>query len=141
VTLDVLQGRIDVVGFEGAAHATFFLSGTEHEMLHDELAATGEKIRERSGPSGPSKTYSFSTLTQGNSRRCRSTSSRWRVSCFSLISSSLRAASHSVGDTTFGRSLLLVLMTRFLLCFEFQEFLWAGDSNESSNDERGEPAR
>jgi hypothetical protein len=47
VTLDVLQGRIDVVGFEGAAHATFFPSGTEHEMLHDELAATGEKIRER----------------------------------------------------------------------------------------------
>jgi hypothetical protein len=60
-------------------------------MLNDQLAPSFKKIRERFLAVCASKTYSFSTLTQGNSRRCRSTSSRWRVSCFSLMSSSLRS--------------------------------------------------
>src|SRR5580692_11680683 len=55
-------------------------------------------------PPGESKTYFFSTLTQGSWRRSAAIASRSRVSCFSLASSFLRAASHSSRDTTFGLS-------------------------------------
>src|ERR1700676_288030 len=59
-------------------------------------------------PPGPSNTYLFSTRSQGNSRRCRLISSRSRVNSFSLLNSSLRAATHCAGDVTFGFSNLLV---------------------------------
>jgi hypothetical protein len=36
-----------VVGFEGTARATLFPSGTEHEMLNDQLAPSFKKIRQR----------------------------------------------------------------------------------------------
>src|SRR5271168_821708 len=59
-------------------------------------------------PPGESKTYFFSTLTQGSWRRSAAIASRSRVSRFSLTSSFLRAASHSSRDTIFGFSILLV---------------------------------
>ena len=46
-------------------------------------------------PVGASKTYSFSTLTQGNSRRCRFSSPARLVCSFSLARNSLPAESHS----------------------------------------------
>ena len=54
------------------------------------------------GPSGPSKRYSFSTAIRGIRRRSAASASRARVSSFSLTSSSSRAASHSCGDTIGG---------------------------------------
>src|SRR5260370_20746092 len=62
-------------------------------------------------PFGPSKTYFFSTFSQGSSRRCRLSSSRTRENSFSFFNSSLRAASHAAGGTTFGCSIALVAMT------------------------------
>src|SRR6266851_7889107 len=59
-------------------------------------------------PPGESKTYFFSTLTQGSWRRSAARASRSRVSCFSLASSFLRAASHSSRDTIFGLSIVFV---------------------------------
>ena len=46
-------------------------------------------------PASVSKLYSFSTGTQGSSRRFRASSSLRRVSSFSSASSSSRAACHS----------------------------------------------
>src|SRR5713101_6844493 len=51
-------------------------------------------------PFGPSKTYCFSTLSQGSSRRCRLNSSRCLLNSFSFWSSSFRLAIHSFGETT-----------------------------------------
>src|SRR6266536_6614809 len=51
-------------------------------------------------PVGPSKTYSFSILTQGSVRRCRFNSSRSFENFFSFAKSFLRAISHSFGETT-----------------------------------------
>src|SRR2546427_6276106 len=51
-------------------------------------------------PVGPSKTYSFWILTQGNLRRCRFNSSRSFENFFSLTRSFLRATSHSFCETT-----------------------------------------
>src|SRR5260370_41409145 len=61
-------------------------------------------------PFGPSKTYFFSTFSQGSSRRCRLSSSRSRENSFSFFKSSFRAASHSAAATTFGCSIALVAM-------------------------------
>src|SRR5262245_5946836 len=49
---------------------------------------------------GPSKTYSFSTLTHGRARRSLAKRSRSLVSSFSLARSAVRAVSHSSRDTT-----------------------------------------
>src|SRR5438105_9895195 len=51
-------------------------------------------------PVGPSKTYSFSILTQGSLRRCRFSSSRSFENFFSFTRSFLRATTHSFGETT-----------------------------------------
>src|SRR5258705_14023136 len=51
-------------------------------------------------PAGPSKTYSFSILTQGSLRRRRFNSSCSFESFFSFTRSCLRATSHSFCDTT-----------------------------------------
>src|SRR6516225_2949621 len=51
-------------------------------------------------PSGPSKTYSLSILTQGKARRSAFNRSRIRVNSFSFARSSLRATSHSSRVTT-----------------------------------------
>src|SRR5882757_10509237 len=66
-------------------------------------------------PPGASKTYSLSTFTHGNCRRSALTASRCRVRFFSLASSSLRAAIHSSRDTTFGLSIVLLLVTPLLM--------------------------
>src|SRR5918996_2383577 len=57
------------------------------------------------GPSGPSKRYSFSTASHGIRRRLAASASRARVSLFSSTSSAWRAASHSCGVTTGGVSI------------------------------------
>src|SRR6516162_1257170 len=54
------------------------------------------------GPSGPSKRYSFCTAIHGIRRRLAASASRARVSFFSSTSNSWRAASHSCGDTIGG---------------------------------------
>src|SRR5262245_35915397 len=46
-----------------------------------------------------SKTYGFSTLTQGRARRSALSASRARVNSFSLASRFLRAVSHSFSET------------------------------------------
>src|SRR6185295_10388470 len=51
-------------------------------------------------PVGPSKTYSFSILTQGSLRRLRFSSSRSFENFFSFTRSFLRATSHSFCETT-----------------------------------------
>src|SRR5690349_12349394 len=51
-------------------------------------------------PAGPSNTYSFSIFTQGSLRRSRFKASRSFENFFSFPRSFLRAASHSVCETT-----------------------------------------
>src|SRR5580692_4651907 len=85
-------------------------------------------------PSGPSKTYLVSTFTQGSARRSRLISSRWRVSCFSLINNSLRAASHSARGTAFGRSIRFVFMTD-CLPLGMLRFCSRGDPGDTSDQE------
>src|SRR5437870_6576018 len=64
-------------------------------------------------PFGPSKTYSFSTLTQGSARRSAASRSRSRVSSFSFASSALRAVSQSSRETiSFGRMFILLSRSR-----------------------------
>src|SRR5205814_2879333 len=63
---------------------------------------------------GPSNKYSLSTLTHGNSRRCRLTSSRNRVNSFSRVSRSLRATSHSPSDTTRGLLISFASVSDFI---------------------------
>src|SRR5437867_12065690 len=65
-----------------------------------------ERPRKRSAsealPSSVSNRYSLSIRTHGSSCRRRASSSLRRVSFFSSLSSSSRAASHSARDTTLG---------------------------------------
>src|SRR5262245_58249571 len=79
-------------------------------------------------PDGPSKTYSFSTLTQGSLRRCRFSSSRTFENFFSFNRSLLRAASHSCCDTTFRfsipRTVLILGITVFFALFGILFKLW-----------------
>src|ERR1700733_9627480 len=56
-------------------------------------------------PSGPAKTYFLPISTIGSARRAASSTSFARLASFSRASSSLRAASHSSGDTTRGVSI------------------------------------
>src|SRR2546430_4636182 len=71
-------------------------------------------------PVGPSKRYSFSTLTQGSLRRCRFNSSRNFENFFSLTRSFLRAASHSFCGTTLRFSIpRTVLIFGILFSFLF----------------------
>src|SRR5215472_1400599 len=60
------------------------------------------RSRRLTGPSGPSKRYSFPTAIHGIRRRLAASASRARVSFFSSTSSCSRAASHSCGDTIGG---------------------------------------
>src|SRR5260370_29176338 len=53
-----------------------------------------------SPPFGPSKTYCFSTFSQGRARRCRASSSRSRVNFFSFARNFLRASIQPLCDTT-----------------------------------------
>src|SRR5205814_274886 len=55
------------------------------------------------GPSGPSKTYSLSTLTMGSLRRSALSASWERVNSFSRASSRRRASSHCSREATSGR--------------------------------------
>src|SRR5713226_4859832 len=71
-------------------------------------------------PIGPSKAYSFSTLTQGSFRRCLFNSSRSFENFFSFTSSFLRAESQSFCATTLRSSvpltvLILGIMVLFVL--------------------------
>src|SRR6266481_889135 len=61
-------------------------------------------------PSGPSKTYSFSTLTKGSFRRCLFNSSRSFENFFSFTSSFLRAESQSFCATTLRSSVPLTVL-------------------------------
>jgi hypothetical protein len=45
--VDVRRGAVDVIGDERATHAAFLLTRGEHEVVHDQLAATVEEIGER----------------------------------------------------------------------------------------------
>src|SRR5262245_1000300 len=63
-------------------------------------------------PVGASKTYCFSTLTQGSARRSALTRSRIRVSAFSFFRCALRAASHSSRETTLCDCMLDLLLDR-----------------------------
>src|SRR5258708_32114198 len=52
-----------------------------------------------SPPFGPSKTYCFSTFSQGRARRCRASWSRSRVNFFSFARNFLRASIQALCDT------------------------------------------
>src|SRR5262249_42721234 len=60
-------------------------------------------------PSGPSKAYSLSIFTIGRRRRSAANASRARVASFSFARIRSRAASHSSGDTTWGRFMVFIL--------------------------------
>src|SRR4051794_25642516 len=92
-------GAVKVIGQIGAALATFFPARPEHEMIDNQLTATLEQIGPLCFPSGPSKTYCFSTFTIGSLRRAALSASRWRVNSFSRVSKSFRAISHSASGT------------------------------------------
>src|SRR5438128_12200775 len=69
-------------------------------------------------PVGPSKTYSFSILTQGSLRRWRFNLSRSFVNVFSSFKSFLRATSHSFCDTTLRFSIPWTVLI-FGITFDF----------------------
>src|SRR6266511_1147528 len=73
-------------------------------------------------PSSVSKRYSFSSCTQGSSRRCRAISSPSRVCSFSRASSASRAASHSSRVP--------------VLWFIRSPFAWLDRDDDSKGDER-----
>src|SRR5467141_1131845 len=97
-------------------------------------------------PPGPSKTYFFSTFSQGSSRRSRLNWSRSRVNSFSFIKSSLRAASHSACDTILGRSTLLFIAAFASMVLSFGyifrvSYFRAGLDAKFFPHERGQSAR
>src|SRR5262245_56482211 len=82
-------------------------------------------------PVGPSKTYSFSILTQGSWRRRRFNSSRTFENFFSFANSFLRAPSHSLGETT-----LRFSIPRTVLIFGIQSsFVYRGYFSKFGNAE------
>src|SRR2546421_3086968 len=87
-------------------------------------------------PLGPSKTYSFSTLTQGSLRRCRFNSSRSFENFFSFTRSFLRAASHSFCGTTLRFSIPRAVLILGII-FSFGFFVSYILAAEPSHDQRG----
>src|SRR6185369_3854450 len=74
---------------------------------------------------GPSKTYSFSILTQGKLRRWRFNASRSFENFFSFTRSFLRATSHSFCDTTLRFSIPpTVLIFGMKFPFLLNRFRW-----------------
>src|SRR6202163_4465861 len=71
-------------------------------------------------PLGPSKAYSFSTLTQGRLRRSRFNWSRKRLNFFSLASKLLRAVSHLSRDTTLCSSVPFLVFSLAIVVFELR---------------------
>ncbi len=63
--------------------------------LHDQLTAPVEQVPQGNTAVRVSNAYSLSTGTQGSWRRCAASSSRSRLSSFSLASSASLAARHS----------------------------------------------
>src|SRR5207248_11170722 len=84
-------------------------------------------------PSGPSKTYSFSTFTIGSLRRAALSASRCRENSFSRFNKSFRATSHSAADTTsVGFSASFIFRSfRLLGCFS-KKFLEGQHSHASA---------
>src|SRR4029453_7491717 len=66
-----------------------------HEVVDEQLGSSVEQFASDLSPSSVSKRYSFSTRTQGSSRRCSASSSPSLVCSFSRTNSPSRAASHS----------------------------------------------
>jgi hypothetical protein len=63
----VTCAAVEMIRKQRATRATLFPLRTEHEVIDDQLAEPLEEVAER--PFAPRKTYGFSTLTQGSSRR------------------------------------------------------------------------
>src|ERR1700677_2111428 len=66
-------------------------------------------------PAVESNSYRFSTFSQGRARRCLLISSRRWVNSFSLRRNSVRPASHSACETTFGRTTSSVALAMVIL--------------------------
>src|SRR5437773_12355430 len=75
-------------------------------------------------PVGPSKTYSFSILTQGSLRRCRFKWSRSFENFFSFARSFLRAASQSFCETTLRFSVPRTVLIFGITLDFFFPFYW-----------------
>ena len=103
---------VEVIGEIRTARAALRPSGTEHEVVDDELAAAVEQIGELLFAARPFEhILSSQLLPRGSSRRCRLSSSRRRVNSFSFARNCFRASIHSPCDTVFGSLRLLLLLS------------------------------
>jgi hypothetical protein len=87
--------------------------GRQHEMLDDQLAASGEEAGERLFAVRRVEHVGLFDAVQGKACRSAVNRSRRRVNCFSLTSNALRAASHSSCETTLCGSTASLLATGF----------------------------
>src|SRR5437773_6650496 len=87
-------------------------------------------------PVGPSKTYSFSILTQGSLRRCRFKWSRSFENFFSFSRSFLRATSHSFCETTLRFSIPRTVLILGII-FSFGFFCFVHSCRRATHDQRG----
>jgi hypothetical protein len=89
-----------MVNLERQAHALRPGPGASMKCLMNSWLRSSNRSASVTLPSGASKTYSFSILTYSSARRSAANRTRNRVSSFSLMSSSFRAAFRSSRDTT-----------------------------------------
>ena len=89
-----------MVDLQGAPDTLADLARSIMKCLTKSWLRPSKRSASFTGPCGASKTYCFSTLTQGSARRAAASWSRRRVSSFSFASRALRASSHSSRETT-----------------------------------------
>jgi hypothetical protein len=95
VVRQVDDGAVEAISDRRAGRATGLAVRSEHEVVDEELQAPSEQVLNKALPSSVSDRYALSIRTHGSCCRRRASSSLRRVSSFSSLSSSSRAANHS----------------------------------------------
>jgi hypothetical protein len=89
VILEMLEYALDMVGLQRASDALSFLAGAIMKCLMNSWLRPLKSPASATFPERPSKTYSFSTSTQGNARRSALSWSRNLVDAVSLASNAM----------------------------------------------------
>lgn len=105
-----MRQTTDVVNAHRATHAALIPSRSEHDMIHDELAATFKHVDQADFAIRAIEDIIFSIATIGRRRRSAAKASRAKVASFSLTKSALRTDCHSSNVTMRGKLLVWVLI-------------------------------
>ena len=124
--LQVHSRSVKVVCQERAARAALLPSRAEHEVIHHQLAASFEQLRQRNLPRRPFENVALLHLLPRELATLALSSSRSRVNSFSFFSRAFLAVTHSAGETTlvFNFSVIAVLIAYFSSASMFWFLSW-----------------